>query len=210
MAIAISFMGLSSAAMRLECIRPQTRHRWMTAHSPFFAHPDRDGVHHAVAGGCPVAGFLIQMDASQTVGAVIAVVAPGPGRHHQPPQTRQVKGSGQGCFCAYPLWYVCLLCSRFIVIPPQIALAAHLGGELPHFFQGEGRGGQRPVGQDSSRMGLSSSKWGEDVISPHRRQRWMISQRSSGRIQTLMGRSVPPHAYPSAFVSCTPARQLGQ
>ena len=30
----ISFMGLSSAAVRLELSLPHRRHRWMTAHSP--------------------------------------------------------------------------------------------------------------------------------------------------------------------------------
>ena len=33
---AISFIGLSSAATRLELIFPHLRHRWMTAHSPLF------------------------------------------------------------------------------------------------------------------------------------------------------------------------------
>ena len=32
----ISFMGLSSAAIRLELNAPQTLQRWMSAHSPFF------------------------------------------------------------------------------------------------------------------------------------------------------------------------------
>lgn len=35
-ASAMSFMGLSSAALRLELSFPQTVHRWMIAHSPFF------------------------------------------------------------------------------------------------------------------------------------------------------------------------------
>ena len=35
-AMDISFMGLSSAAMRLELICPHWRHRCMIAHSPFF------------------------------------------------------------------------------------------------------------------------------------------------------------------------------
>ena len=36
MAIDISFIGLSSAAMRLELNAPQILQRWMIAHSPFF------------------------------------------------------------------------------------------------------------------------------------------------------------------------------
>lgn len=36
MAMLMSFMGLSSAAIRLELSLPQRRHRWMTAHSPPF------------------------------------------------------------------------------------------------------------------------------------------------------------------------------
>ena len=34
MAMLMSFMGLSSAAVRLECSAPQRLHRWMTARSP--------------------------------------------------------------------------------------------------------------------------------------------------------------------------------
>ena len=36
MAMDMSFMGLSSAATRLELSAPQRRQRWITAHSPFF------------------------------------------------------------------------------------------------------------------------------------------------------------------------------
>ena len=36
MAKAMSFIGLSSAAVRLELIFPQITQRWMMAHSPFL------------------------------------------------------------------------------------------------------------------------------------------------------------------------------
>jgi hypothetical protein len=53
MAMLISFMGLSSAATRLDERAPQRRQRWMTAHSPPLRDPDGHGVHDAAAVGGP-------------------------------------------------------------------------------------------------------------------------------------------------------------
>ena len=47
MAIAISFIGLSSAAIRLELSFPHILHRWINAHSPFFF------THTATGSICP-------------------------------------------------------------------------------------------------------------------------------------------------------------
>ena len=46
-AIAISFMGLSSAAMRLEVIFPQRLQRWISAHSPFLRTQNPNRLHMA-------------------------------------------------------------------------------------------------------------------------------------------------------------------
>ena len=49
-----------------------------------FPHPYRHRLHGAAALGGPVTGLIVQMDAGQAVGAVVAVVAPGPLGTHGP------------------------------------------------------------------------------------------------------------------------------
>ena len=53
---------------------------------PFAAlsYPYRHWLHGAAALGGPVTGFIVQVDAGQAVGAVVAVVAPGPLGTHGP------------------------------------------------------------------------------------------------------------------------------
>ena len=84
MASAISFIGLSSAATRLELIFPQTRHLWIIAHSPFFPHPDTNRLHTAMTVGLSISRRIIQMDTVQTVGAMISVICPCSGGNHRP------------------------------------------------------------------------------------------------------------------------------
>ena len=74
MAMDMSFMGLSSAATRLELSAPQRLQRWMIAHSPFFLTQTPTGS----AVGSPVAGLDVYVQAGKAVGAVVAVVAAGP------------------------------------------------------------------------------------------------------------------------------------
>ena len=72
MAIDMSFMGLSSAAVRLELRAVDDR----PLAAP--AYPDRHRLHDAAAVGSPVAGLDVYVQAGEAVGAVVAVVAAGP------------------------------------------------------------------------------------------------------------------------------------
>lgn len=68
MAMDMSFIGLSSAAIRLDESFPHRRQRWMMAHSPFLR------VHDASAVRFPVSRFDVHMQAGQAVRAVVAVI----------------------------------------------------------------------------------------------------------------------------------------
>ena len=77
-----SFIGLSSAATRLEDSAPHRLQRWMTAHSPPFR--TRHRFHQSAAVRRPVSGLDIQVEAGEAVGAVVPVAASGPLRAHGP------------------------------------------------------------------------------------------------------------------------------
>ena len=59
MAMLMSFIGLSSAATRLELSAPQRLQRWMIAHS----HPDGHGLHDAAAVAFAVARLNVHVQA---------------------------------------------------------------------------------------------------------------------------------------------------
>ena len=63
MAMLMSFMGLSSAATRLELSAPQRRAAVNDGPFSALAHPDGDRLHNAAAVTCPVAGFYVHMKA---------------------------------------------------------------------------------------------------------------------------------------------------
>lgn len=48
---------------------------------PVFPHPYAHRIHDAAAAGLPVSGFVIDMQARQAIGTVVAVVAAGAGRN---------------------------------------------------------------------------------------------------------------------------------
>jgi hypothetical protein len=50
-----------------------------------LSHPDSHRVHHAAAIGFPIAGLNIDMLTGKTIGAMIAVIAPGTGWNHLSP-----------------------------------------------------------------------------------------------------------------------------
>ena len=50
---------------------------------PFIAHPHRHRLHNAAAVGLPIPGLNVHMERTQTVGAVIPMVAAGAHRNHQ-------------------------------------------------------------------------------------------------------------------------------
>lgn len=93
----ISFTGLSSAADRLELSLPHRAAPVDDRPLSVFPDPDPDGVHHATTLGGPVPRLLIHMQAGQTVGAVVAVIAAAASGVTSQPHTLQVKLSRQGC-----------------------------------------------------------------------------------------------------------------
>ena len=80
----MSFIGLSSAAIRLVQRLPHRLHLWTTAHSPPLPHPYGNGFHDPSAVCFPVPGLNIHMQAGQAVWAVVSVLASGTIRHHRP------------------------------------------------------------------------------------------------------------------------------
>ena len=80
----MSFIGLSSAAIRLVQRLPHRLHLWTTAHSPPLPHPYGNGFHDPAAVCFPVPGFSIHMQAGQAVGTVVSMITSGTVRHHRP------------------------------------------------------------------------------------------------------------------------------
>lgn len=79
-AMLISFIGLSSAAMRFEDRAPHMRQRWTIAHSPFFLTQTAMGsIAPAVRGS--VARLDIDVQAREAIRAVISVLAARALRH---------------------------------------------------------------------------------------------------------------------------------
>ena len=73
-----------------------------------FPDPDPDGVHHATTLGGQDHSLLIHMQAGQTVGAVVAVIAARRLRRHQPAAHLTVKAISAG---------MCLLVAFFKYFP---------------------------------------------------------------------------------------------
>ena len=84
MAMLMSFIGLSSAATRLELKRPAALAA--VDDSPFAAsaHPNSHRLHDAAAVGRPVAGLDVDVQAGKAVRTVVAVVAAGVLRRAEP------------------------------------------------------------------------------------------------------------------------------
>lgn len=80
-AMLISFIGLSSAAMRFDDSAPHMRQRWTIAHSPFFLTQTAMGVHNAPAVRGSVARLDIDVHAREAIRAVISVLAARALRH---------------------------------------------------------------------------------------------------------------------------------
>lgn len=94
MAMLMSFMGLSSAATRLELSAPQRLQRCMTAHSPPLRTQDRYRLHDAAAVALPVARLYVNMQAGQgQLGQWLRWPLPAFSGVHSRPQTLQVNAS---------------------------------------------------------------------------------------------------------------------
>ncbi len=79
----MSFMGLSSAAARLDDRWPHRRHRWMTAHLPPFRTQTPTGSMIPPQSAARSPGSVVHVEAVQAVGAVVAASAAGGLGDHQ-------------------------------------------------------------------------------------------------------------------------------
>jgi len=87
------------------------------------SHPDCHRVHQSAAIRLPVTGLDVQVQADQAIGAVIAVLAAGPGRYDQPAAVFAGKAVRTG---------MCLIVSFFI---PYLFIFTVHGPFSPHAIE---------------------------------------------------------------------------
>ena len=97
MARDISFMGLSSAAIRFERSIPQILQRWMTAHSPFFRTQTETGSISPPHAACRSPGSLSKCWLERQYGQWFRCSLPAPPGITVLPQALQTNGSWHGC-----------------------------------------------------------------------------------------------------------------
>ena len=93
----ISFMGLSSAATRLELNAPHNLHRWMSAHSPFFLTHTAIGSIILPQSAALSPGSLSRCWLERHYGQWLRCSLPAPVGTTVFPQTLQIKMSLHGC-----------------------------------------------------------------------------------------------------------------
>ena len=98
MAIAMSFIGLSSAATRLDDSFPQIRHRWIMAHSPFFLTHTATGSIIPPHSASLSPGSLSKCWLLRQFGQWFLCPDPAPSGTTGRPHTLQVNRSVQACF----------------------------------------------------------------------------------------------------------------
>ena len=97
MAMLISFMGLSSAAVRLELSAPQRLQRWMTAHSPPRRTQTAMGSMMPPQSDARSPGSTSTCRLERQLGQWLRWSLPAFSGVHSRPQTLQVKLSWQAC-----------------------------------------------------------------------------------------------------------------
>ena len=94
----ISFMGLSSAATRLEDRAPHRRHRWMMAHSPLLRTHTATGSIRPPQSDARSPGSMSTWRLERQLGQWLRWPLPAPPGVTRRPQDLQVKLSWQGWF----------------------------------------------------------------------------------------------------------------
>lgn len=127
-AIDMSFMGLSSAAVRLELRAPQRRHRWMMAHSPPRRTQTATGSMIPPQSASRSPGSMSTCRLARQFGQWLRWLLPALSGVQSLPQTLQVKASLQAWFIIALFQGLSLVFTVHCVFPPDAVFFASPGG----------------------------------------------------------------------------------